>query len=247
MELAITLTAIAALLTGIVNFFMLAEMKKQRTAISKPVLKLLSKNTNAILDSKTGAWAWEESDTNTFRKLNFLNFGAGPAINVSIEWEFDFELLINSLKHFDPYSQIKLEYKNGLLYLGDSIHVIKNQRSEIIDAIPVYSSGEKQGLNIPLYYFSCIKKYIQLGLLERPETKSGNMESFDLPDFQNLNVDIKYEDINGNKIKQKFSILLNIASVKKPQNEEAGNVHSRLRRKLSLHFPFRCKTHLLAR
>lgn len=222
METATLITALAALVTGAASLFMVLEMKKQRTAISRPVLKLLSKYCNAN-SSGRNLWNWEGKSSYGPR-LNFLNFGTGPALNISIEWKLDYQELIGILKRFDPYDRLKIEQDGRFIHLDESFHAIENQKTHKLEAMPVYSGGNKTNLNIPSYYIAGFEKFIQLAFIDRPKDEDKEAKSYNVPDFLPIKAEVNYEDINGNKINQSFEVQLKISSIETKKEDDSSSI-----------------------
>lgn len=125
MEIAIFITAFAALVTGIANIFMIFEMKGQRKAISSPILKIIGKVVSA--EYKQDSWNWKNvSRWGLILELN--NFGAGPAINISVNWLVDMSELLKATNQSDDKVDSNF---NGMLKIGDSFHNIKLQSTKI--------------------------------------------------------------------------------------------------------------------
>lgn len=206
------ITALAALVTALTSFFMILEMKKQRTANSKPIIKVLAINIKAIVN-KNNFWSWGDSKPPFFPKLKIMNFGTGPALNIKVKWEVNIDSLVNVLKYFDPYNQINIKNNKGyLLEIDGAVHSVHNQQKESIDAIPI--NNDCSGLNVPTYYIGSFEKYVELGIINRPKEKNDDQTvgTIDLPDFPEIYVYLEYEEINGTKLKQQFKILPSFSS-----------------------------------
>ena len=222
METATLITALAALVTGAASLVMVLEMKKQRTAISRPVLKLLSKYCNAE-SSGRNPWVWE--DESSYRQsLIFLNFGSGPALNISIEWKLDYQELIGILKRFDPYDQLKIEQDGRFIHFDESSHNVENQKTHKLEAMPVYSGGNKTSLNIPSSYIAGFEKFIQLAFIDRLKDEDEHSKGYNVPDFPSIKAEVNYEDINGNKIKQSFKVKLQITSIATNKEDVSSSI-----------------------
>lgn len=226
MDIVVTITAMAALVTGIASLLMILEMKRQRMATSKPVLKILTKNRSATVDNESKTWSWDDNESSYFTILRLMNFGTGPALNVIVSWDVDLEVLVNVLKYFDPYKQMDFSYKNDFVNLDNSLHAIHNQRTVRIDAVPVNGVSDGEALKIPSYYVVAFEKYVELGLLKRPKADSKNSGAIELPDFPEIYVNFEYEEINGTKLKQKFRILLSCLFISPVEGEDKKEVHT---------------------
>jgi hypothetical protein len=221
MEIATIITALAALITAITSFFMVLELKKQRTALSKPILKLLSGYYEAFYSENS--WKWNR-ETNRVPKLSIFNFGSGPAINILITWEIEIEKLIKTIKYFDPYNQLKIELKENVFYCDNSIHLIKKQKVHKIEALPVYQSGESTTLKIPLFYVVAFEKFIELAFINRPTQTNNKVDLFECPDFPPLRAIVCFEDINGEKFKQLFILNLHVYSITSDDETKGSKV-----------------------
>lgn len=211
MDIFATVTALAALLTALANSFIILEMRKQRTATTKPVLKLLSKYSKAIVDNDSKEWVWENKESFNFIDLSLINFGAGPSLNLVAEWDISIDKLVDALKYFDPYNQMKLSYKKGFVEIDNSLHAINNQKTVFLEAVPVSQNQKEVFIKLPSYFISAFEKYVQLGILDRPKT--GTTSPFEIPDFPSASIMLNYEDINGVKFQQTFLITASFSSV----------------------------------
>lgn len=222
METVTLITAIAALITGAASLLMVLEMKKQRKAISRPVLKLLSKYSNAR--TSTGSlWSWAEKDFHG-PQLKLLNFGTGPALNISIEWILNLQELIAAIKKYDPYDIIKIKEINGFINLDNSIHSFENQKKYTTEAIPVYSGDNDTYVNIPSYYIAFFEKFIQVAFFDRPKDAEGKSSNIKVPDFPSLEAFVSCEDINKDKISQRFLIHLNIICISAGKDDNSHEI-----------------------
>jgi hypothetical protein len=221
METATLITALAALVTGAASLVIVLEMKKQRIAISRPVLKLLSKYCNAK-SSGRNPWVWEDEGYRP--SLNFLNFGAGPALNISIEWKLDYHELIGILKRFEPCEQLKIEQDGRFIHFGDSVHNVENQKTHKLEAMPVYSGDNKTNLNIPSYYITGFEKFIQIAFIKPPKDQDKQAKSYNVTDFPSIKAEVNYEDINGNKIKQSFKVQLQISYIGTNKEDDSSSI-----------------------
>ncbi len=209
------IAAIASLLTSIASIIMVLEMRKQRKAISTPVLKILSKNYYNCL-REVNHWKWEGEDSYRLR-LSLFNYGTGPAINVSINWELDEEDFINTIKQFalDPQKSFGFKKESGFMSLGDSSHNVDSQKTQKIEAVPVGISRYKTTITIPSYYIAGFGKYMDYISAMR----SNNKSKLDTMTFPPIFTTVNYEDINGDKIKQRFNILLVIGMLGTDDNK----------------------------
>ena len=126
--MAIFITACAALITGIANIAMIFEMKEQKRAMSSPALKLLGKYCKATY--KENFWEWDVDNMHGL-PLELINFGAGPAFNVSVNWLVDMKELLKAINQLDS----KMD---GMLQIGNTFHNIKLQNNKEFHAIPAY-------------------------------------------------------------------------------------------------------------
>jgi len=212
------ITALAALATGIANFFMIREMKKQRIATSKPVLKILQKNDVATIN-KNKHWSWNENESSFSIEPKLMNFGTGPALSIKITWKLDLDKIVNGLKYFDPYNQKKFNHNDNTIELDNSFHAVANQKNTTINAVLV-NNASNEPLRIPSYYVTAFEKYIELGFLN----KEGEGDYSNYPTFPSIYANFKYEDIHGNELKQEFKILLSFSSIS--HGEDENEVHT---------------------
>jgi hypothetical protein len=196
MEIAIFVTAIAALVTGIANVFMIFEMKGQRKAISSPVLKIIGKVVSA--EYKEDSWNWK----NVSRwglNLRLNNFGAGSAINISVNWLVDMSELLKATNQSDDKVDSNID---GMLKIGDSFHNIKLQSTKTFYAIPAYDKEEVNQLFIPKYYLCAFEEFLKV--------KVFNNENSEWPLFPRIVAEISCEDVNGKRCKKKYELAFNV-------------------------------------
>ena len=132
-------TALAALLTSLATLFMILESKKQRVAISKPILKVLAENRYTI--------ACDNVMQNR-KILKLTNFGAGPALDIIAFWDINLEKIINTIKSLDPNIKIEFDPKNDFISFDKITSFINIQRTLEVAALPVSKSNI---LRIPTY------------------------------------------------------------------------------------------------
>jgi hypothetical protein len=198
MEMAIFITACAALIAGIANIVMIFEVKEQKRAVSSPALKLIDKNCEAVY--KDNYWEWGGNKSHGI-PIELINFGAGPAFNVSINWFVEMKELLETIKQFDQ----KME---GMLQIGNTFHNTKLQNNKKFHAIPAYDKQDINRLLIPWYYVSAFEKFIEIEVFN-----SENEITFELSAFPRLLADISYEDINKNLEKKRFEVIFDINAI----------------------------------
>ena len=83
MELATFITAIAALAASVASFLVILEMKKQRMISVRPIIKIVPKS---FVLEPGGVWYTSAGEQRrTELEIEFVNFGAGPAIDFLIK------------------------------------------------------------------------------------------------------------------------------------------------------------------
>lgn len=213
MELAILLTAIAALLTSIITSFTLHEMRRQREVSHLPILKVLSEYVLVEI-SKNENWLWENE------RLKISNFGKGVALDVKVQWEVKIDEILTMLKKYDPHNVKDISFENDILKLEDSVHMVKRQSEAFFPAIPVNTVSDNE-LSIPSYITTTFGKFINEAILNIPdgyEKKSINCE-----DFPIIDIKISYRDINNNEYKKNFSLSINLSYIKKHSENDSGD------------------------
>jgi hypothetical protein len=198
MEMAIFITACAALITGIANIFMVFELKEQKRATSSPLLSLLGTYCNATY--KENCWRWDVSNMHGL-PLELINYGAGTAYDVSVNWLVEMKELLKIIKQHGQKT-------TGILNIGRSWHNINPQNFREFDPIPGYDKQVVNQLLIPSYYICAFEEFLDLEVFAN-ETES----IFDLPPFPCVMADISYEDINKNLEKKRYKIAFNIISL----------------------------------
>ncbi|MBL7020301.1 MAG: hypothetical protein ISR86_07120 [Nitrospinaceae bacterium] len=202
--MAIFITAVAALFTGLASIFMIFEMKEQKRAISSPALKLISKNCRAI--HKDSFWQWDIEDIHGL-PLEFINFGAGVAYNVSINWLIEVEELLKIINQSDSVDLVGSNI-GGMLEIGRSFHNTKLQNIRKFDAIPAYQRNDMNRVPIPKYYVCAFEEFLDLEVFDNE-----NMKTSDWSSFPCIMADVSYEDINKNIEKKRFKITFDIISI----------------------------------
>ena len=180
MEMAIFITACAALITGIANIAMIFEMKEQKRAMSSPALKLLGKYCKATY--KENFWEWDVDNMHGL-PLELINFGAGPAFNVSVNWLVDMKELLKAINQLDS----KMD---GMLQIGNTFHNIKLQNNKEFHAIPAYDKKEVNRIWIPNYYVCAFTEFLDLEIFDNENMKAPKWLSFPC-----IMADISCEDI----------------------------------------------------
>ena len=198
MEMAIFITACAAFITGLANVFMIFEMKEQKRALSSPALKLVGKYCEVVY--LENSWKWEDNQRWGLA-LDFANFGAGTAFNVSVKWLVEVKELLNAIKQSNSET-------DRMLLIGKSSHNAKLQNNKNFHAIPSYDKEEVNHLQIPYYYVCAFEKFIELEMYANK-----NKKGFELPPFPCLLVDISYEDINKNLEKRRYKVSFEIIAI----------------------------------
>ena len=220
MEVAILITAIAALITSIVTMLTVNEMKKQRIVSHKPILKIES-NSFKLVINKHGGWLWEENEV-----LQIFNFGSGVAIDIVIHWSIDENKILQLLKKYDPYNQKNFGKKGQFLSLGNSMHNIEIQKNQKISAIPAFNnSNTSSKINIPRYFIYGFSQYVEDAIINRPKQNkaSDELKTFDFEDYIPAIIKIKYKDINNNFYNNEFELSIGMASIKGPKDEKNGS------------------------
>ena len=201
MELATLLTAVAALLTSIVTVFTVSEMRKQRVVSHLPILKVLGNHVNLVID-KNQSWSWNRE------KLQIGNFGKAVALDVNVKWEVNIDKIVSLLQKYDPHNVKELKYEKNVLKLDKSTHFVAKQSEKFFPAIREDSNTPNE-IIIPFYLTEAFESYINEAVLNRPD----GGKSLNLDNFPSVNVSIKYQDINNNEHRKKFSLLINILSI----------------------------------
>ena len=87
--------------------------------MSSPALKLPGKYCKATY--KENFWEWDVDNMHGL-PLELINFGAGPAFNVSVNWLVDMKELLKAINQLDS----KMD---GMLQIGNTFHNIKLQKN----------------------------------------------------------------------------------------------------------------------
>lgn len=193
LSLATLLTAIAALLTAIVSYFSIREMRLARKASSFPHL-FLSGGEFELHIEDTGF----KVDGNKPANIHIQNFGNGAALNVSLTWEVDIDEILALLKSFDVhnvthFSRHKSQFVDEEELVLCMHHFYKRQINESLELIPPSTGKNVIDIKVPPFLFEAFTIYIKMAVHDRPDKK----KYFDIVPFVPSKVTIKYQDLSG--------------------------------------------------
>ena len=171
MDIATLVTAIAGLVTALVTYLSVRELKLARTISSAPVLVL--KNMNFTADCSRDGNA-DFGPNSSVPDLEVLNFGNGPALEVKCTWVMNERYIIELLNSFDPHGQYSIGFEPSPFSPDETIRLYWNhfyQRQLISFQNPIVPSAvtPTSKISLPPFYLESFHMYIRLAVHARPD------------------------------------------------------------------------------
>jgi hypothetical protein len=221
-----TLSIIATLITSLVSFGTLWNVRKQRLNASRPDIYVKDRTftMNLNIPGKIPEWGGK-GETGTF-SLPLYNIGLGTAKKIQIKWELEEDYIIK-VKQLDKSDNYHIEHNS--LVRGLEIYNKENKffptwtnlnldLSQKVDFILPYNSNTEtiQSLVLPWSIMELYGIHMELFIKYNDLTK---LES-SLEDI--FSVEISYFDVNNKKYKKHFKVSLVFASYDFETNKFVG-------------------------
>jgi len=216
-NLSILLTAIAALVTAVVTYISILELKRNRKVSYLPLLKILNINCKFMYTCENNKWS--SLRDHNFSNIDIYNYGNGPAIDVEYNWFIDFEEFILQIKKFDPHNLIKLERKNQFFSIENSYHNLSQLNSTSIAIQPIQVS-KNENTYFPQIIKDLLDVFFRLAYINAPNNDN-LLFSDTLP---KIKLEIKYKDLNDYVYTQNYHVLIRFRSAKFGDTEKEIDV-----------------------
>lgn len=194
-EIINTTTGIATLITAIVAFITVNEMRKQRKESYKPIV-IPIENYYSLKSYEDGRFSGSTQVSNGYEPNIFLylaNAGLGPAVNIVIQWEFDFKSFISK----NDFNGIIISYENEKFYVRENEHYstsyVKNQKDELVEYLLSGESGKTKLL---------LPEYTKVILKLLTDRKQKGITTY----MPKLKLIITYKDIGLSEYKHEYGI-----------------------------------------
>ncbi len=195
LEIATLVTALAGLLTALVSFLNVRELKLARTVSSVPVLVLKSKSFVADCSRNDEA---DFGPGDEEPALEVFNFGNGPALNVRCSWKIDAEQIVSLLNTYDPHHQRSIGFEPSPFVDEETMklywnHFYKRQIESLHNPIAPSSGAVTTTISLPAFYLESFHIYIRLAVHARPEKR----RAFELKEFPKAVLSLSHHDLAG--------------------------------------------------
>lgn len=195
------ISSIAALITAIVTYLMVDEMRIQREINSKPILKISSSLFSLkVKENNFNFRNWINSYS-PVSNLYLINYGNGPALDSKIEFVLS---TTNIVKLF------KKDYPTDLLYFDNTTIDFKEGGIKLFDANYAYKTilpndfKNRYNIYIPPYYLISLKKYLSLKYLNLHKPKNTNF--IKINNFPSINFKLKYRNITDDSFEKHYTL-----------------------------------------
>lgn len=233
------ISGLATLSASLIALFTLLEIKRQRKQSYKPepvikssliyvysekfkeyyfpfkISRELYKNENSIVNLSFSDFY-----------LELVNVGISSAKNLSIKWDFDFNKAISTIESKNEDRLFLINYNTKSLEIKfpldnyREVNVVKNQ-FEIINFDYLVNSTSNSfdviPLRVPVAVMRLYLVYISLALefynINEKSSKNGSLDN-----FPELSLNIRYEDISGNKYSKFFNVEFDFVSFMNPMD-----------------------------
>lgn len=237
------ISSVAALITAIVVFFTLLEMKKQRQRAYKPDLIFKPTKLNYSAKFENGlnfnisypGTIEDENKENFDSKL--FNIGLGTAKKIIVKFSYDYKkalkTVIEEQQSITEDFGLKIETIDSILKItfnnlgGHVIDVDHDFKYDIDYVLPTKIYSNAITYSLPSSYkllfglFYLLKVYKNPDKLYKPNEK----------DFPPLNVSVEHLDIGGKKYKNKYLVPFMFSQSGVTNNKQGGAI--------KIHFEFR--------
>lgn len=226
------LSSWAAFVTALAALFAILEMRRQRTSGYKPELLLLSQSFS-FHETTSGPYPVEvTAATETAGdlassahevRLECLNVGTGPAIDVVAEWHVDVPALIAKVTPTLANRGVSAWFDsgNGVLSFELEGRMIEahsttaQMRCSYPFILPVQGRSSPTIIPLPAAYVKLV------ALLASAEvTRDGPLSP--LPDLPNLQLNLSYKDLGGKRFKDRTCVEASLAELSFMREGEGG-------------------------
>ena len=233
LELVSAVSSFAALLTAIIVFFTLIEMKRQRQSTYKPNLMFkpvsfsLSASFTDVLQYTISSKGNESSNDKMHARLfsEIYNIGLGSAKNLAVTWTFDYKKSIERIENEDSKLGVSISIDNDFLKIKEKnemwINLVNDLNQNTDYLLPTSITSEPGKVRIPTSYVHLLSLYFIFCIYNDPEIES----PLELKDFPELKMIIKYQDIEEHYHIKKYRIESNYMHIEYKRNND-GNLSS---------------------
>lgn len=206
MDFATLITALAGLVTAVVTFFNVRELRIARTISAAPVLVLTNKLFIADCTKQNDALFGPDGQEPS---LGVMNFGNGSALEVKCTWDIDANQLVSLLNSYDPHGQYSIGFETSPFIAEETLTLYWNhfhKRQVEISLNPIVPSVQASAAQIHLspFYLEAFHMYIRLAVHARPEKK----KAFDIREFPAATLKVCYVDLAGDSHTDTYAVRL---------------------------------------
>lgn len=213
-EIISAVSGFAALLTAIIVFFTLIEMKRQRQSSYKPDLTFKPVHfsfsatfTDALQHKISSKKINGDSNKAHYEpSTEIYNVGLGSAKNLCVTWRFDYQKAIKLIKNAEGKFGLTISLENMLLQIKDKvvtwIEITYDLRQDIDYLLPASIANETARLLIPSSYVHLLSFYFIFHVYKNPDENI----LFNFADFPELKMNTKFNDIGGKTYSKKYKI-----------------------------------------
>ncbi|MDD5701303.1 MAG: hypothetical protein PHU23_04545 [Dehalococcoidales bacterium] len=226
------LAGVSTLITAIVTWCMVREIKKQRLSSQRPDIIIRESNYKiALVNSSSGGSRlhFEDGDVG----LEIANIGNGHAKHIEIRWNYDLCELLRFLKKADTDKLYTFEFEHNSIMLTikscdpfNTIHahghVLTSQAKAHFRTMLRNVDSAHQLIQIPNAYLELYLVMVSLYTLNNP---NHNTIFSTIDQFPKLSVNIKYFDIENNTYNTNYQIQFNPSAFSKPNISSEQNIY----------------------
>lgn len=214
-ELISLISSVAALVTAIIVFFTLIEMKRQRQSsykpdlICKPLRFSISANTTDNLQHVISTIDNRDKSDQDHHSSDgeVFNIGLGSAKNLCVTWRFDYEQATELVNKLNVELGLTISIEDNILIIKDKnggtcIDLEHDLLQSIDYLLPVSIENKPAPILIPSSYVHLIGLYSVLRIYRDPEITL----NFGLSDFPQLGMTTDFNDVGGKGYKKKHRV-----------------------------------------
>jgi hypothetical protein len=219
-------TGMSTLITTVLIYFTLDEMKQQRISTYKPVIVLkdtlfkVKWNDNQRLPYEFSIENMKDSNSKnkqTWSYLEAYNIGFGAAQKIQIVYNYDFKKILDRIVQLGEKSQITIHDSNSFVHIssqsdGWGFNLDKMNKEKIDYLLPV--NINQNSTKIQLSRAFCEAFFIYLHLLSDALDSSIDWMA-EIKDFNKLRLEITYQDMGSEAYKKDYEIEVCIMLINK--------------------------------